>query len=266
MTDTETCSDWMRLEVDPQTRVAVLRMDRPPVNALDPILWRRFGELVDEADARDDVGALVIWGGPKVFAAGADIKAMVRMSLLDYRKHGTYLQQSVAKLSKMGKISIAAINGYALGGGCEIALAADLRYVATDATIGLPEVTLGIMPGAGGTQRLQRLIGLARAKDLVLTGRLIDADVAREFGLANRVFDPEEVIAEALTDAARFARGPASLAFAKQALEEGGEMALDLALRLESALLASCFATEDAQSGMVSFAEFGPGKAVFKGR
>jgi enoyl-CoA hydratase/carnithine racemase len=244
--DARAISEAMRLEVDASTRVAVLRMDRPPVNALDPSLWVRFGELVDEADARDDVGALVIWGGPKVFAAGADIKSMVGMSLLDYRKHGTYLQRSLAKLSGSGKISIAAINGYALGGGCEIALAADLRYVATNATIGLPEVTLGIMPGAGGTQRLQRLIGLSRAKDLVLTGRLLDAETAQDYGLANRVFEPEDVITEALADAAGFARGPASLALAKQSLEDGGEMALDLGLRLESALLASCFATEDA--------------------
>ena len=259
-------SDGMRLEVDATSRVAVLRLDRPPVNALDPVLWTRIGELVDEAEARDDIGALVIWGGPRVFAAGADIRSMVGMTMLDYRKHGTNLQRSLAKLSAMPKVSIAAVNGYALGGGCEIALAADLRYVAKDATFGLPEVSLGIMPGAGGTQRLQRLIGLSRAKDLVLTGRSIDADTARDFGLANRVFEPTEVITEAIADAAKFARGPASLGLAKQALEDGGEMALSLGLRLESALLASCFATDDAQQGLASFVRSGPGKARFSGR
>jgi enoyl-CoA hydratase len=127
-------------------------------------------------------------------------------------------------------------------------------------------VKLGIMPGAGGTQRLQRIVGLARAKDLVLTGRSIDAQTAHEYGLAHQVFPAAQVITEARALAARFAAGPASLGLAKQALEDGGEMALGEALRLESSLLAACFATEDAQNGMKSFLESGPGRATFAGR
>jgi enoyl-CoA hydratase/carnithine racemase len=259
-------SEGMRLEVDAETRVGVLRLDRPPVNALDPQEWKKVGELVDEAEARDDVGALVIWGGERNFAAGADIKAMVGMSMLEYRVLGTYLQRSLMKLAAMPKISIAAINGYALGGGFEIALAADFRYVADNAVLGLPEVKLGIMPGAGGTQRLQRLVGLARAKDLVLTGRSIDAQTAYDYGLAHQVLPADQVITEARALGARFASGPASLGLAKQALEDGGEMALGEALRLESSLLAACFASEDAQNGLKSFVESGPGRATFAGR
>jgi enoyl-CoA hydratase/carnithine racemase len=258
--------EFVRLEVDAERRVGTIRLDRPKMNALSRQVWREIEQTAREAGERDDVGAVVVWGGPDVFAAGADIKEFPTWSYQDAREIGTQLQRSLDTLARLPKVSIAAVNGYALGGGCELAMACDLRFVASDARLGQPEILLGIIPGAGGTQRLPRLVGLSRAKELVFSGRQVRAEEAGRIGLADRVVEAGDVYDEAVGVAARYAAGPYALQLAKRALEEGTELPLDQALRLERDLFAECYATEDARIGFDSFLEQGPGKADFTGR
>jgi enoyl-CoA hydratase/carnithine racemase len=258
--------EFVRLEVDPETGVGTVRLDRPPMNALNTQLWREIGEVAAEAEDRADVRAVVLWGGPKIFAAGADISELQGLSGQDYRRLGTQLQRSFTAVARLSKITIAAVNGPAVGGGCELALTADLRFVADDVILGQPEILLGIIPGAGGTQRLQRVVGLGHAKDLVLTGRRVGAEEALRIGLANRVLPAAEVYDAAVAAAASFARGPYALRLAKHALDAAPELALDEALRLETELIASCFDTQDARTGFESFLAHGVGRAEFEGR
>lgn len=258
--------EFVRLEVDAERRVGTIRLERPPMNALSHQVWREIGEATREADERDDVGAVVVWGGPKVFAAGADIKEFPTSHYRDVKESGRLLHGTLAQLERLPKVTIACVHGYALGGGCELAMACDFRYAADSAKFGQPEIALGIIPGAGGTQRLPRLVGLSRAKDLVYSGRMISADEAHAWGLADRVIAADDLYEEALDAAAGFAAGPYALRLAKQAIQDGTEQALDQGLRLESTLFAECFNTDDAIIGVESFIEHGPGKAEFTGR
>ena len=258
--------EFVRLEVDEERRVGTIRLDRPKMNALSRQVWREIEQAATEAGERDDVGAVVVWGGERVFAAGADVKEFPEWSYQDAREIGTDLQRSLDTLARLPKVTIAAVNGYALGGGCELALACDLRFVAEDARLGQPEILLGIIPGAGGTQRLPRLVGLSRAKELIFSGRQVKADEALRIGLADHVVESGEVYEAAVEAAAGYAAGPYALALAKRAIEDGTELPLDQALRLERDLFAECFATEDARTGVASFLEQGPGKATFEGR
>jgi enoyl-CoA hydratase/carnithine racemase len=262
----EDMGEFVRLEVNADSGVGTLRLDRPQMNALNTQLWYEIGEVAAEAEEREDVRALVLWGGPKIFAAGADIGELEQLTSQDYRRLGAQLQNSFAAVARLPMITVAAVNGYALGGGCELALTADLRFVADDAVFGQPEILLGIIPGAGGTQRLQRVVGLNHAKDLVLTGRRVAADEALRIGLANRVYPAADVYDRAVDAAAAFAAGPYALRMAKHALNAAREMALDDALRLETELIAACFDTEDARIGFRSFLEHGVGRAEFTGR
>jgi enoyl-CoA hydratase/carnithine racemase len=243
--------------------VATVRLDRPPVNALNPQIWEELGEAAEQVTVDEGVAAVVLWGGPKVFAAGADIKAMDEMSFQEMFARGGRLQESFRKLARVPKVVIAAVNGYALGGGCELALTADFRYAADNAQMGQPEIKLGLIPGAGGTQRLTRLVGVSKAKEIVYGGEFYDAQACLEMGLVDRVLPAEEVYDEALAAARRYARGPYALRMAKRAIDEGIELDLDSALRLESTLFAATFATEDRRIGMRSFIESGPGNAAF---
>jgi enoyl-CoA hydratase/carnithine racemase len=259
--------ELVRLEVDTERRVGTIRLGRPPMNALALQVWREIREAAREAADRDDVRAVVVWGGPKVFAAGADIKEFPSWTPEDVEgEAGTVLQESLDTLSRLPMPTIAAINGYALGGGCELALACDFRFAADNAKMGQPEILLGIIPGAGGTQRLPRLIGLSKAKELVFSGRMVDMVEAERIGLVDAVFGADEVYQRAVEAAARYAAGPYALRLAKQAIEEGTELPLDEALQREQALFAACFATDDARTGIASFIENGPGKASFSGR
>ncbi len=243
--------------------VATLRLDRAPVNALSPQVWKELGQAAAELTEDDDVKAVVIWGGPKVFAAGADIKAMNEMTFQEFFARGGALQEAFKALARIPKVTIAAINGYALGGGCELALTADFRYAADNAQMGQPEILLGVIPGAGGTQRLTRLVGLQKAKEMVYGGSFYSASACKEMGLVDMVFPADEVYDKAVEAARRYARGPYALRMAKKAIDEGIEMDLDSALRLETHLFTACFATEDRKRGMDSFLEHGPGKAEF---
>jgi enoyl-CoA hydratase/carnithine racemase len=257
--------ELVRLEVE--DGVGTIRLDRPKMNALDVAMQEEIRAAALEATERDDVRAVVLWGGERVFAAGADIKEMAAMSYPDMVKRSGRLQSAFSAVARIPKPVVAAVNGYALGGGCELTLCADYRIAAEDATFGQPEVLLGLIPGAGGTQRLTRLIGPSRAKDIIFTGRFVGAAEALSLGLADRVVPAERVYPEALAWAGQF-RGAASLALrsAKEAVDRGFEVDLDTGLELERQQFATLFATEDRTLGMQSFVEHGPGKARFTGR
>ena len=257
--------DEVRIEVS--DGVAVLRLDRPRMNALNASIQRDIGAAAVQLDGRDDVAAVVLTGGDQVFAAGADIKEMVELSADDMRHRSVVLQDTFAAVARIGKPVVAAINGYALGGGCELALCADIRIASTEAVLGQPEIKLGIIPGAGGTQRLSRLVGPARAKELIFTGRFVAAEEALRIGLVDQVVPPAEVIPTATAWARQFV-GAASVALraAKTAIDDGLDRDLAAGLELERTLFAELFATEDRTIGMTSFVEQGPGKARFVGR
>ena len=257
--------EFVRLEVE--GAVGTVRLDRPKMNAINGQLRSELHEVAVEARDRADVRAVVLYGGERVFAAGADIKEMSGLTYADMVSWGTQLQEALKVVARLPKPVVAAVTGYALGGGFELALAADFRVLGERAKVGVPEIQLGVIPGAGGTQRLTRLVGPAKAKDLVFSGRHVGADEALALGIADRVVPDAEVYTAARELAERYASGPAvALRAAKQAVDDGLEMDLDAALRLESALFAGLFATEDQRTGMASFLENGPGKAQFSGR
>ncbi|WP_189177267.1 enoyl-CoA hydratase/isomerase family protein [Streptomyces lasiicapitis] len=244
--------------------VGTIRLDRPPMNALDIELQDRLKDLAAEVTARDDVRAVVLYGGEKVFAAGADIKEMQDMDHTAMVVRSRALQESFTAIARVPKPVVAAVTGYALGGGCELALCADFRVAADNAKLGQPEILLGLIPGAGGTQRLPRLIGPSKAKDLLFTGRMVKAEEALAIGLVDRVVPAAEVYEQAHTWAARLAKGPAlALRAAKEAVDTGLEADIDTGLAVERTWFAGLFATEDRERGMRSFVEEGPGKAKF---
>ena len=256
--------EFVRLEV--ADGVGTLRLDRPKMNALNAQVQEEIRELAGEATQREDVKAVVVWGGERVFAAGADIKEMADMSYKDMVQRSGGLQSAFTSVARIPKPVVAAINGYALGGGCELALCADVRFAADNAVLGQPEIQLGIIPGAGGSQRLPRLVGPSRAKELIFTGRFVQADEALAIGLVDRVVPADEVYAAAVEWAGQFAGG-ASLALraAKETIDRGLEVDLETGLEIERQQFAALFATEDRSIGMSSFMESGPGKAEFTG-
>ncbi|MFD1662513.1 enoyl-CoA hydratase/isomerase family protein [Streptomyces caeni] len=254
----------MTVHLEVAEGVGTLRLDRPPMNALDVATQDRLKELAEEITRRDDVRAVVIHGGEKVFAAGADIKEMQGMDHTAMVLRSRALQDSFTAVARIPKPVVAAITGYALGGGCELALCADYRIAAENAKLGQPEILLGLIPGAGGTQRLARLIGPSKAKDLIFTGRMVKADEALTLGLVDRVVPAGEVYAEAHAWAARLAQGPAiALRAAKESIDTGLETDIETGLTVERNWFAGLFATEDRERGMRSFVEEGPGKAKF---
>ncbi|WP_028637610.1 enoyl-CoA hydratase/isomerase family protein [Nocardioides sp. URHA0032] len=257
--------EFVRLEV--ADGVGTIRLDRPKMNALNVQVQEEIRAAATEATGRDDVRAVVLYGGERVFAAGADIKEMADMGYTDMVKRSGALQSSFAAVARIPKPVVAAVTGYALGGGCELALCADVRFAAEDAVLGQPEILLGIIPGAGGTQRLTRLVGPSKAKDLVFTGRFVKADEALAIGLVDRVFPADQVYAEAVAWARQFT-GAASFAVraAKESIDRGIEVDLETGLEIERQQFAALFATEDRTTGMRSFVENGPGKAEFQGR
>jgi enoyl-CoA hydratase/carnithine racemase len=257
--------EFVRLEVE--DGVGTIRLDRPPMNALNAQMQEELRAAAAEAAERPDVAAVVLYGGEQVFAAGADVKEMAAMSYVDMVGRSGALQSSFTEVARIPKPVVAAVTGYALGGGCELALCADLRVCAEDAKLGQPEILLGIIPGAGGTQRLPRLVGPARAKEIIFTGRFVAAEEALRIGLVDRVVPAVDVYRTAREMAARFVGGPAyALRAAKEAIDRGLETDLDTGLEVERLQFAGLFATEDRRTGMTSFVEHGPGKATFQGR
>lgn len=244
--------------------VAVITLERPKVNALNAQL---LGQLLEAANdlTNNPPGAVVVTGGPRVFAAGADISEFGGPERA--REVGGAFRAALDAVASIPRMTIAAVNGVALGGGCELALACDMRFAATDARFGQPEILLGIIPGGGGTQRLTRLVGASRAKDIILSGRMVDSEEALRIGLADRVVEPGEVFGQAVAYAAELAKGAVlGQALAKRAIDDGLDQTLAAGLDIELALFEEVFATEDSQIGVKSFLENGPGKAAFTGR
>ncbi|MED7930021.1 enoyl-CoA hydratase-related protein [Nonomuraea sp. LP-02] len=253
------------VSVEVADQIATIRLDRPKMNALNGQVQREIAEAARIVDEDPQVQAVILYGGERVFAAGADIKEMADMSYADMSAHSTTLQACFTTVARIGKPVIAAITGYALGGGCELALCADFRVAGESAKLGQPEILLGIIPGAGGTQRLPRLVGPARAKDLIFTGRHVPAAEALEIGLVDRVVPDEQVYTAALEWAATFVGGPSiAVRAAKQAVDQGLEVDLDTGLEIERLQFSGLFATDDAKIGMRAFAE--KAKPKFTGR
>jgi enoyl-CoA hydratase/carnithine racemase len=255
------------VSLDVADGVGTIRLDRPKMNAISFQVQAELRAAAAEATERDDVRAVVVYGGERVFAAGNDVKEMADLSYAEMVALSTSVQSAVTAVARIPKPVVAAITGYALGGGCELALAADVRFAAEDAQLGQPEILLGIIPGAGGTQRLSRLVGPSRAKDIIFTGRFVKADEALAIGLVDKVFPTDQVHAEAVAWASAFSRGAAlALRAAKETIDRGLEVDLDTGLEIERAQFAALFATADRTAGMRSFVEHGPGKATFEGR
>ncbi len=257
--------EFVQVEVD--QAIATIRLTRPPMNAINAKLTAELAAAAASVADDEQVRAVVIYGGEKVFAAGADIKEMADASYTAMTLTSRRLQDALNAVARIGKPVVAAITGYALGGGMELALCADFRVAGENAKVGQPEILLGLIPGAGGTQRLPRLVGPARAKDIVFTGRFVGAAEALAIGLVDKIVPDAEVYQAARDLVARYAAGPAiALRAAKRAIDDGLEVDLAAGLEIERLHFAGLFATEDAGTGMRSFVENGPGKASFAGR
>ena len=247
--------------------IGTIRLNRPKVNALNDQVTAELAEAARGAAASADVRAVIVYGGEKVFCGGADIEVMAEAGYAEMAVRSERLQEAMALIAGLPKPVVAAITGYALGGGLELALAADFRVAGENARLGQPEILLGIIPGAGGTQRLPRLVGPAKAKDIVFTGRMVAAAEALEIGLVDRVVPDAEVYQAALDLVRRYATGPAlALRAAKQAIDYGLGVDLATGLEIERVQFAALFGTDDQRAGMRSFLDNGPGKATFTGR
>src|SRR5215813_7097819 len=258
-------AEFVRVERD--QGIATIRLDRPKMNALNAQVQDEIAAAALEVDTDPEVRAVVLYGGQKVFAAGADIKEMAEAAFAQVAVDSRRLQAAFTAVARIGKPVVAAVTGYALGGGLELALCADFRVAGESARLGQPEILLGVIPGAGGTQRLPRLVGPARAKDIVFTGRFVGAAEALEIGLVDRVVPDAETYQAARDLVARYATGPAlALRAAKQAIDGGLETDLDTGLEIERLHFSGLFATEDQRAGMRSFIQNGRGKATFTGR
>ncbi|XVV11680.1 enoyl-CoA hydratase/isomerase family protein [Actinoplanes sp. CA-131856] len=236
--------------------IGTIKLNRPPMNALNTQLQEELRAAAHSATGDEGVKAVVVYGGEKVFAAGADITEFTKVGYQEMAVRAEALSSAFDAVARIPKPVVAAITGYALGGGCELALACDWRVVADDAKLGQPEIKLGIIPGAGGTQRLARLIGPARAKDLIFSGRMVDAEEALRIGLADRVAPAGDVYRTAVELVRPYVSGP-SLALRAAKLAVDGGLNLDLAsgLALESQLFAGLFATDDRVEGTTAFVE-----------
>jgi enoyl-CoA hydratase/carnithine racemase len=249
--------ELVHLDVD--DGVGIVRLDRPPANAISLQVSTGLVDALKEAESRGDVGAIVVWGGPKLFAAGADIKEMVEQGPDEIREQVTMLGDACDLLEAMPKVSIAAITGFALGGGFELSLACDLRYAADDAKVGQPEVRLGVIPGAGGTQRMTWLAGVGVSRDLAYTGRQVDAEEAKALRLVERVLPADRVFESAVEDARVFAHGPRrALAAAKEAIRAAVSSPGPVGIAREKELFTALFGSDDQREGMRAFIEKRP--------
>lgn len=250
-----------------ESGIATVTIDRQKqLNALDDATIGMIHDVFDEIAADESIKVVILTGaGEKAFVAGADIQELAQQDSLEARNRALQGQSALAAIEGCGKPVIAMINGFALGGGCELALACHLRYASAKAKLGLPEVTLGIIPGYGGTQRLQRVVGRGRALEMILSGEFVSADKAHAMGLVNGVFEPDELSAGVMAVAETIAqRGPKALGFAIEAVIRGGECNLEEGLAIEADLFGLTSATEDMKEGMNAFLE--KRSPEFKGR
>lgn len=258
-------SDLVRLDVD--AGVGSIVLAKPPMNVLSVAVRDELAAAAAVADSRRDVRAVVVYGGPRVFSTGVDVAELADWSPTEMVQRSRALQDAFTAVARISKPTVAAICGFALGGGCELALCCDRRVAGDNAKLGQPEIRLGIIPGAGGTQRLPRLVGPAKAKEMIFTGRFVGAEEARDIGLVDEIVAPDDVYEVARAWAAQFADGPAyALRAAKQAVDAGSETDLATGLEIERVHFAGLFATHDRAIGMRSFIDEGPGAARFEGR
>ena len=244
--------------------VAVLRLDNPKVNALSMLLLEELEAAAAELTG-DPPGAVVVTGGDRVFAAGADIAEFGGPA--EAERIGGHFLRALGAIADIPRATIAAVSGVALGGGCELALACDFRIASTRARFAQPEILLGIIPGGGGTQRLPRLIGPSRAKEMIFSGRQVGAEEALRIGLVDEVVEPDALHDRAIERAAELAKGAVlAQGLAKRAIDRGLDITLGGGLDLEQQLFVEVFESDDAQAGVTSFLENGPGKAEFRGR
>ncbi len=258
--------ELVRIDTGERPGVATLRLDRPKLNAFNQQLTDELDEVAREIASSDEIRAVVVWGGPKVFAAGADINRFNDLSAADARQFSADINKAMLAIENLPQITISAVNGYALGGGMELSMSTDFRMAADNATFGQPEIQLGVIPGGGGTQRLPRLVGVTRAKEIIYSGRSVLAEEALEIGLVSSVHPADGLYEAALARAAELAAGPAALRMAKQSIMDGLALSLEEAVAQESEKFGACFETEDCRTGVASFFENGPGKANFSGR
>ena len=245
--------------------VATLTLSRPPMNVRNFAVQAELADICADLADDSEVRVVVFTGGGEVFAAGADVNEFVDLTEADMAAHVQKLQANLSALSNLPQPTIAAVSGYALGGGCEAALACDIRIASNTAVFGLPEVLLGIMPGAGGTARLTHLVGPARAKEIMWTGRFVKADEALAIGLVTSVVAPEDLLTAAHKLAATLAKRPArSVQAIKRVVDQAVDLAVDEALAVEAGEFTKLFGTNDKAIGMKSFLENGPGKANFE--
>lgn len=247
-------------------KVAVIKINRPEaLNSLNGEVLQGISDAVDAAAADSEVEVLIFTGEGKAFVAGADIAAMSVMNEDQGRDFGRLGASVFRKIETLEKPSIAAVNGFALGGGCELSMSCDMRIASEKAKFGQPEVGLGITPGYSGTQRLPRIVGKAKAMELILTGDVITAQQAAEIGLVNKVVAPESLMDEAFALAAKITKNaPLAVRASKKAIQQGVEATMEDAIDIEVELFAKCFSTEDQKEGMAAFVE--KRKAEFKGR
>jgi len=257
-------SEFVRMEK--QERVALVTLDRPKaLNALDRAGIEEIGRVLDRVEGDREIGALVVTGAGRAFVAGADVAAMRSMTPLEAERFSGLAHRVFARLEHLPIPTIAAVNGFALGGGCELALACDFIFASREAKIGQPETKLGLIPGFGGTSRLVRRVGIAWAKQLVLVGDPIDAEEALRIGLVNRVFEPAELLTGALATArAAASRAPVATRLAKQIMQEGQDADVRTAHALEQRAFGLVFATDDRVEGTAAFVE--KRDAKFEGR
>jgi enoyl-CoA hydratase/carnithine racemase len=254
------------LELEVTDGVGIVRLKRPPLNILNRALVAELADAALQAGRSPEIRAVVISGEGRHFSAGADVGEFQTMGVPEVHEYGKLLDAAFRGWADLPKVTIAAVNGYALGGGCELALAADFRFASDRATLGLPEIQLGIIPGGGGTQRLPRLIGPARAKELIFTGRHVKAEEALALGLVDAVFPAAELLEGAVEAARRYASGPLVALRAAKGLVNRADGDIEVGLDLERHAFSMLFGTEDWRTGAKSLAENGPGKAIFSGR
>jgi enoyl-CoA hydratase len=251
--------------VETRGRVALITLNRPKaLNALSPELMRELGEALSDFDTSDGVGAMVVTGSGKAFAAGADIKAMKDWGYMDVYR-ADYITAEWETINRIRKPVVAAVAGYALGGGCELAMMCDFILAADTAKFGQPEINLGVLPGAGGTQRLPRFVGKSKAMEMVLTGRMMDAAEAERCGLVSRVLPAARLIEEAIKTAEKMCELSLPVVMlAKESVNRAFETTLSEGVRFERRLFHSCFAIEDQKEGMAAFVD--KRKPAFKNR
>ena len=257
---------YNNLVLEKQSNIALVKFDRPKsLNALNSQMLAEIDHLIDELQEDNQVSVIVFTGEGKSFIAGADISQMAELSGLEARDFGAFGQRVFEKIENISKPTIAAVNGFALGGGLELAMSCDIRYASSKAKFGQPEVGLGITPGFSGTQRLPKIVGLSKAKELIFTGEMIDANEALNIKLVTRVFEPDLLIDEALGLASKIAsNAQIAVRLSKRALNEGYNKDIKTGTNLEALYFGMCFSTEDQKNGMKAF--LNKEKANFKGK